>query len=78
MRQPVTVIIPHHLIDQAQLYAAGRSDSEAVQHLLSDYPRLVSEVRQLRRRVEQLDHEGAVLDARIEALQVACRAILQL
>lgn len=78
MRQPVTVIIPPHLIDQARLYAAGRDDSEAVHHLLSDYPQLVAEVRQLRRRVAQLDDEGAVLDARLEDLQNACRAILEL
>lgn len=78
MRQPVTVIIPPHIIDQARLYAAGRTDSEAVHHLLSDYSRLVAEVRQLRRRVAQLDEEGAAMDARLGALQVACRAILAL
>ncbi|OGQ51881.1 MAG: hypothetical protein A3J24_11380 [Deltaproteobacteria bacterium RIFCSPLOWO2_02_FULL_53_8] len=78
MRQPVTVNIPSYLIDQARLYAAGRCDSEAVQHLLSDYPRLVAEVRQLRRRVAQLDEEGAALDTRLDALQDACRAILAL
>lgn len=78
MRQPVTVIIPPHLVEQARLYAAGRDDSEAVHHLLSDYPRLVAEVRQLRRRVAQLDDEGADFDARIAALQDACRAILNI
>lgn len=78
MRQPATVTIPPHLIEQARLYAAGRDDSEAVQHLLSDYPRLVSEVRQLRRRVAQLDDECSSFDTRLESLQAACRAILQL
>ena len=78
MRQPVTVIIQPHAIDQARLYAAGRSDSEAVQHVLEDYPRLVGELRQLRRRVAQLDEEGTILDARIEALQAAYRTILEL
>lgn len=78
MRQPVTVIIQPHAIEQARLYAAGRSDSEAVQHVLEDYPRLVGELRQLRRRVAQLDEEGAALDARITALQNACRSILEL
>ena len=78
MRQPVTVIIPYHLVDQARLYAAGRSDSEAVQHVLSNYPLLIAELRQLRRRVAQLDEEGAALDARLDALQTACRAILAL
>lgn len=78
MRQPVTVNIPSHVIDQARLYAAGRSDSEAVQHLLLDYPRLVAEVRQLRQRVAQLDEEGSAMDSRLDALQAACRAILAL
>lgn len=78
MRQPVTVIIQPHAIDQARLYAAGRSDSEAVQHVLEDYPRLVGELRQLRRRVAQLDDEGASFDSRLDALQAACRAILLL
>jgi len=76
MRTPVTVTLPPHSIDQARLYAAGRSDPEAVQHLLDDYPRLVSEIRELRRRVAQLDEEGAALDARLDALHHACRAIL--
>lgn len=78
MRQPVTVIIQPHAIDQARLYAAGRSDSEAVQHVLEDYPRLVGELRQLRRRVAQLDEEGTAIDARLDALQAACRSILDL
>lgn len=78
MRQPVTVIIQPHAIDQARLYAAGRSDSEAVQHVLEDYPRLIGELRQLRRRVAQLDEEGTAIDARLDALQAACRSILDL
>lgn len=78
MRQPVTVIIQPHAIDQARLYASGRSDSEAVQHVLEDYPRLVGELRQLRRRVAQLDEEGTAIDARLDALQAACRSILDL
>jgi hypothetical protein len=32
----------------------------------------------LRRRVAQLDDEGAALDARLEDLQNACRAIMAL
>lgn len=78
MRTPATVTLPQHSIDHARLYAAGRSDSEAVQHVLEDYPRLVSEVRQLRSRVAQLDHEGAAMDSRVEALQRACRAVLDI
>lgn len=78
MRTPVTVILPFHSIDQARLYAAGRSDSEAVLHLLDDYPRLVAEVRDLRRRVAQLDEEGVALDARLADLQAICRLILDI
>lgn len=78
MGDEIPVPIPPRLIKQAQLYAAGRSDSEAVQHVLEDYPRLVAELRQVRRRLAQLDEEGAALDARVMALQAACRAILDL
>lgn len=72
--------IPPHLVKQARLFAAGRgpSDLEAVLHVLNDYPRLFSEVRDLRRRTSQLDEEGAILDFRLTALQDACRAILEL
>ena len=78
MGDEIPVPIPPRLIKQSQLYAAGRSDSEAVQHVLEDYPRLVAELRQVRRRLAQLDEEGAALDARVMALQAACRAILDL
>ena len=76
----VPLDIPPHLVKQARLYAAGRgpSDLDAVLHVLNDYPRLIAELRELRRRVAQLDDEGAALDARLEALQQACRAILDL
>lgn len=78
MGDDIPVLLPPRLIKQAQLYAAGRSDSEAVQHVIEDYPRLVAELRQLRRRVIDIDDEGAALDARLAALQAACRAILEL
>lgn len=67
-----------HLIKSAELYAPGRAGLDAVEWILDDYARLVGEVRQLRRRVAQLDEEGADLDARIAALQDACRAILDI
>lgn len=75
---PIPLEIPPHLVKQARLFAALGDDLQAVCHVLEDYGRLVSEVRQLRSRVSQLDDEGAALDARLEALQEACRAILQL
>ena len=70
--------IPEYLLRNARLYAPGRDDLDAVLHVLEDYARLVGEVRQLRRRVAQLDQEGADFDARLAALQGACRAILEL
>lgn len=70
--------IPEYLLRNARLYAPGRGDLDAVLHVLDDYSRLVGEVRQLRRRVAQLDQEGADFDARLVALQDACRSILDL
>lgn len=67
-----------HVIKTAELYAPGRKSSDAVTWILEDYPRLVAEIRDLRRRVAQLDDEASALDARLDALQTACRAILQL
>lgn len=66
------------MLRNARLYAPGRDDQGAVEHVLEDYGRLVGELRQVRRRLAQLDEEGAALDARVTALQDACRAILEL
>lgn len=74
MRKPLD--IPANLIKDAQLYAPTRDALDAVCFVLGDYPRLVSEIRELRRRVAQLDDEGAALDARLADLQVICRSIL--
>ena len=70
--------LPEYLLRNARLYAPCRDDLGAVQHVLEDYGRLVGELRQVRRRLAQLDEEGAALDARVAALQDACRAILDL
>jgi len=70
--------LPEYLLRNARLYAPGRDDQGAVEHLVEDYGRLVGELRELRRRVAQLDEEGATLDARLAALQDACRSILEL
>lgn len=70
--------LPEYLLRNARLYAPGRDDQGAVEHVLEDYGRLVGELRQMRRRLAQLDDEGSVLDARVAALQDACRAILEL
>lgn len=70
--------IPAHLVRDARLYSCADDDADAVCKILSDYGRLVSEVRQLRRRVDQVADEGSQLDQRLERLQDACRAILDL
>jgi len=70
--------IDTYAIKIAELFAPGRKGADAVMWLLDDYPRLVAEVRELRKRCRQLDQESAALDARLEALQAACRAILEL
>ncbi|OSO75007.1 DASH complex subunit Dad3 [Stutzerimonas stutzeri] len=67
-----------HVIKTAELYAPGRKGSDAVSWILDDYPRLVSEIRDLRRRVAQIDSEAHALDVRLAALQHACRSILEL
>lgn len=66
------------VIKTAELYAPGRKGSDAVTWILDDYPRLVAEIRDLRRRVAQIDSESHTLDVRLDALQAACRAILDL
>lgn len=70
--------LPEYLLRNARLYAPGRDDQGAVEHLLEDYGRLVGELRELRRRFAQLDDEGAALDARLCELQALCRLILDL
>ena len=76
MRKPLD--IPLYLIKDAQLYAPGRDALDAVCHVLADYPRLVSEARQMRSRLAQLDQEAADLDALLENLQRISRQILDL
>lgn len=73
-----TLELPEFLLRNAHLYAPGNDDLGAVAHVIEDYGRLVGEVRQLKRRIAQLDEEGSLLDHRLEALQAACRAILEL
>jgi len=70
--------IETYAIKTAELFAPGRTGADAVTWLLDDYPRLVAELRELRRRVDQIDREEADFDARLEALQSACRAFLDL
>lgn len=76
MRMPLE--IPLHLIKQAQLYAPGREASDAVCHILDDYPRLVAQVRKLSAGLAGFQDETADFDRRLAALQSACRQILDL
>ncbi|OLU30702.1 hypothetical protein BVH03_09430 [Pseudomonas sp. PA15(2017)] len=76
MRTPLD--IPTHLVKDATLYAPSRDPLDAVCHVLQDYPRLVSEVRELRRRVTDLDGEGTELDDLLARLQNVARQILDL
>jgi hypothetical protein len=78
MRQPVTVTIPPHLIEQSQLYAPSRDATSAVCHILDDYPRRLAEARQLRSRLAQIDSESSDLDARTAELQRIARLIIDL
>ncbi|ELN4703204.1 hypothetical protein RZ740_004709 [Escherichia coli] len=78
MRTPVPLEIPHHLVELATLYAPSRDPLQAVSYVLQDYPNLVADVRRLRNQLADLDEEGLLLDRRLQALQEACRAILEL
>lgn len=76
MRTPLE--IPSHLIKQAQLYAPSRDALDAVCHVLTDYPRLVADVRQMRSRLAQLDKESSELDQLVADLQHIARRVLDL
>ncbi|AXH75270.1 MAG: hypothetical protein [Inoviridae sp.] len=69
--------IPPDLIQSACLYT-GREPFEAVCHVLNDYPRLIADLRSASRRLAALDSESASLDARLDALHLACQQILDL
>lgn len=78
MRKPVSLLIPPHLVADALLYAPGRSELDAVSHVLADYPRLVRELRQLRSQLAGFNRETSDFDQRLAALQAACASILEL
>lgn len=78
MRKPILLEVPSHLVELAQLYAPSRHPLDAVCFILEQHPQLVADGRDLRRRLSDFNAESSMLDARIEALQAACRAILDL
>ncbi len=73
-----TLQIPDHLIRDATLYAPSRDPLDAVSYVLADYPRVVAESRKMRSRLAEIDKETTQFDQRLQALQDACAAILNL
>jgi hypothetical protein len=74
----VNLQLPLGLVRDARLYAANPNDLDAVCHVIHDYGRLVKQIRDLRARLSDLDNEAAAFDQRLERLQVAARALLDL
>lgn len=74
----VTLELPLGLVRDARLYAANPHDLDAVCHVLEDYGRLVRQVRDLTARLSDIDNEMVAFDQRLERLQVAARALLEL
>lgn len=77
MRSPL-LEIPAYLVREAQLYAPTRDALDAVCHVLTDYPRLVAETRQMRSRLQQIDAESADLDKLLSELQKIAQRVLDL
>lgn len=73
-----TLQIPDHLIRDATLYAPSRDPLDAVCYVLANYPRVIAESRKMRSRLAEIDSETADFDLRLQALQDACSAILNL
>lgn len=78
MRAAIQLPIPERLVRDARLYSARGNDLDAVCYVLEDYGRLVAELRQLRRRVAELDQEGAELDSLLDELRQIARRVLEL
>lgn len=76
MRTPID--LPSRLVDLAKLYAPGRDSSDAVSHVIEDYPRLVAKVRKLSSALSDFQQESADFDLRLAALQLACWQLLDL
>lgn len=78
MRGPIPLDIPAHLVVQARAYTFRSHDLDAVCYVLEDYPKVVAQVRQLERRLSDLDQESAELDELLAELKAICRRVLDL
>jgi len=76
MRQPLD--LASYLIRDAELYAPGRKGSEAVEWILSQYPFLLADLRDARRRLAGQEQEGAELDALVDRLRLIAQQIAEL
>ena len=76
MRTPLD--LPSYLIRDAELYAPGRKGSDAVEWILSQYPRMLADLREARRRLAGQEQEGAELDALVERLRLIAQQIAEL
>ena len=78
MPRSVTLQIPAHLVESAQLYAPTRHPLDAVSFVLEQYPNCVADLRRLTARVAQLDAESDQLDQLVSELQAIARRVLDL
>lgn len=74
----LTLKIQQDLVRDARLFTGATDDADAVERVILDYMRLSGDLRKARNRIRHIEDEGALLDERLERLQEACRAILDL
>lgn len=78
MRRPISLEIPAHLVESAQLYAPTRHPLDAVCYVLEQYPNLVADLRRCNSRLQEFDQESAQLDQLVAELQEIARRVLDL
>jgi len=79
MRAAIPLPIPERLVRDCPVFTRlAVTTWIAVCYVLEDYGRLVAELRQLRRRVAELDQEGAELDSLLDELRQIARRVLEL
>ena len=70
--------IPPDLLRDARLFSCCEDDTDAVCFVLRDYGNQLQLVRKARRELSDLGTDQQGFDDRLEQLQQACRAILEL